>query len=72
MLKKLVVIALSSGLAVSPLSVMAQTGQPAAPAASSAKPMASTGHKGSHRSYHRQRHRMHKQRQRGTAAAAKS
>src|SRR5574337_329925 len=74
MLKTLVAIGLSAGLALSPLAALAQADQttaPAAPAASSAS-KAKPAHRGSHRRHQRQQARMHKQRARHGAAATSS
>lgn len=63
MLKKVGVVGLSLGLALSPLAALAQT--PAAPVASHTKSVSTK----SHRSHHPQRVSMHKERAKGTALA---
>jgi hypothetical protein len=68
MLNKVAAIGLSIGLALSPLTALAQTGQSAAPAAPVASHTKSVS-TGSHRSHHRQQLSMHKQRAKGTALA---
>ena len=70
MLKKLAAIGLGAAIVFSPMAALAQTDQPAAPAAGAeaAKPMAAPT--GSHRSHHRRtRSRAHQRARAGAAAA---